>query len=507
MDPDVDKKFLWIAERSLVAKLPLDWVQLKTADEGHPYYYNQVTQESRWDHPSDNEYRDLFRKKKEEAMQQNTLSSPRHYHPTSPMSSPSASEQNLSTFSVNTPPAPPRSPSDFSISGRQRARISAERDSAVELNAQLKSEIEEEMQRGIELHKRLKDTEAKLDSANRQIQRLKMDGGSSWGVGLDGEAAEELRQAKETVGALKDEVGRLKRDAKLKAPAAPTPADIQEIILHVDAAFEECIGALERSKPKHTDHEVKAMVEEVEMMCSGYRKVLRMPAMAMQEEGKEEGKDDRGDGASAEKLAELESKLATYKTKNMDLNARLSDLEVALENLTETHERLKNTHSNLKDSSDESMRSLEKQVSRLKSSLDDLANSSSKKENDHPVQLAKLEAKILESKEKIGGVTRQKEELEGTIADCKDKLEKKTGKIEGLTKTISTLEAEKSVLETSIEENEKGIASWRENYTKTRDKLKAQEAKNSEMELDFNSEKEVREVAGAKRRQKQHNAA
>ena len=33
------------------------------------------------------------------------------------------------------------------------------------------------MQRGIELHKRLKDAEAKLDSANRQIQRMKMEEG------------------------------------------------------------------------------------------------------------------------------------------------------------------------------------------------------------------------------------------------------------------------------------------------------------------------------------------
>ena len=138
------------AERSLVAKLPQDWVQLKTDAEGHPYYYNQVTQESRWDHPSDNEYRELFRKKKEEAMQQNTLSSPRHYHPTSPMSSPSVSEQNLSTFSVNTPPAPPRSPSESSVSERQRARMAGELDSANELNEQLKAEIEEEvrMERG-----------------------------------------------------------------------------------------------------------------------------------------------------------------------------------------------------------------------------------------------------------------------------------------------------------------------------------------------------------------------
>ena len=124
MDPSVDKKYLWIAERSLVAPLPSSWIQLKTADEGHPYYYNEVTQESRWDHPSDNEYRELFRKKKAE--QEDILSprlrdglrvdtqmgpggpgSPINYH--SPSHQYNDGAQQAWQYDTSSPPAPPNS--------------------------------------------------------------------------------------------------------------------------------------------------------------------------------------------------------------------------------------------------------------------------------------------------------------------------------------------------------------------------------------------------------------
>ena len=77
MDPIQDKSFLWIAERSLVAPLPSGWVQLKTEGEGHPYYYNSVSDESRWDHPSDDQFRELFRRKKEEVGGGLGMASPR----------------------------------------------------------------------------------------------------------------------------------------------------------------------------------------------------------------------------------------------------------------------------------------------------------------------------------------------------------------------------------------------------------------------------------------------
>ena len=108
--------------------------------------------------------------------------------------------------------------------------------------------------------------------------------------------------------------------------------------------------------PKYGEHEVKAMVEEVEMMCHGYRKTLLMPPLtaaaapvelrdeSKEGEGKEESKDEsleerkvEDDGAAAgvskKTLAKLEEELTGHKRKNMSLNRRLSELEEELEGL------------------------------------------------------------------------------------------------------------------------------------------------------------------------------
>ncbi|CAM9110909.1 unnamed protein product [Discosporangium mesarthrocarpum] len=63
-----DEPFLWVAEESLLAPLPeAGWVQLREEESGHPYYYNQVSGESSWEHPRDNFYKALFYQKKEES--------------------------------------------------------------------------------------------------------------------------------------------------------------------------------------------------------------------------------------------------------------------------------------------------------------------------------------------------------------------------------------------------------------------------------------------------------
>ena len=61
MDPIEDCAFLWIAEQALVAPLPDDWSEHMDA-EGNVYYYNVVTDESSWEHPMDQYYRNLFLK-------------------------------------------------------------------------------------------------------------------------------------------------------------------------------------------------------------------------------------------------------------------------------------------------------------------------------------------------------------------------------------------------------------------------------------------------------------
>ncbi|CAM9112685.1 unnamed protein product [Laminaria digitata] len=59
-----DEDLLWIAEESLLAPLPEGWVQLKDDQSGHPYYYNQTSGDSSWDHPRDGFYKEIYRQKK-----------------------------------------------------------------------------------------------------------------------------------------------------------------------------------------------------------------------------------------------------------------------------------------------------------------------------------------------------------------------------------------------------------------------------------------------------------
>ncbi len=55
---DVD--LLWIAEKSLLAPLPEGWT-IEVADDGSPYHHNSITGESLWDHPLDEEFRQMYR--------------------------------------------------------------------------------------------------------------------------------------------------------------------------------------------------------------------------------------------------------------------------------------------------------------------------------------------------------------------------------------------------------------------------------------------------------------
>ncbi|CBJ31987.1 conserved unknown protein [Ectocarpus siliculosus] len=59
-----DENFLWIAEESLLAPLPEGWLQLKDEQSGHPYYYNQASGDSSWEHPRDSFYKEIYRQKK-----------------------------------------------------------------------------------------------------------------------------------------------------------------------------------------------------------------------------------------------------------------------------------------------------------------------------------------------------------------------------------------------------------------------------------------------------------
>ena len=527
---------------SLVAPLPQDWVQLKTAEEGHPYYYNEVTEESRWDHPSDNEYRELFKKKKEEASSRGETLSPRHGSPRHSIntslsmsmspSSPMNTSQNLSTFSINTPPTPPRGASspldgsgDTAKLQRQKERIMAERNTALELNEQLKAEIEEEMDRANSLHKKCSEAEAKLEAARRQIQRMKM--------GTAGEDGGPDEVSVEIIRSLTEEVTRLKTDPKRQlpprpessAPPVPTtmslPTDLQDTLLLLDTNFEKCIEELTGDKltdPKYGEHEVKAMVEEVEMMCQGYRKTLLMPAISasaplqeesMECEGKEEERkqeeqeerkvEDDSAGVNKETLSKLEEELMGYKRKNMTLNRRLSELEEELESFKESSkmEHQKELE-RVKAASEKKVAGLEARVEQLTSNLEDLAASSKTKENDHPVQIAKLQAKLLEQKDRISSHERSAEETalklteaQDECKDVKEKLGKKKEKLTEATKERRVLEAEKAALEGSIKDIDSELSLFRDKFKSSSDKLRVEEARNSELQLDIDSEREA----------------
>ena len=65
-DPEgADAKYLYIAEEALTAPLPPNWEQ-GVSDDGTPYHFNSVTGESIWEHPRDEEFRQMYIEKKKE---------------------------------------------------------------------------------------------------------------------------------------------------------------------------------------------------------------------------------------------------------------------------------------------------------------------------------------------------------------------------------------------------------------------------------------------------------
>ena len=63
MDPEIDERFLYIAEEALTAPLPPNWEQ-GISDDGSPYHYNTTTGESIWAHPQDKDFAALFEREK-----------------------------------------------------------------------------------------------------------------------------------------------------------------------------------------------------------------------------------------------------------------------------------------------------------------------------------------------------------------------------------------------------------------------------------------------------------
>ena len=65
MEVAADRDLLWIAVEAMTAPLPPNWTQHETKD-GQPYYYNQRTDHTQWEHPMDEYHRGLYKKLKTE---------------------------------------------------------------------------------------------------------------------------------------------------------------------------------------------------------------------------------------------------------------------------------------------------------------------------------------------------------------------------------------------------------------------------------------------------------
>ncbi|KAG3163780.1 hypothetical protein PI124_g5886 [Phytophthora idaei] len=76
IDPTHDTEFLWIARESLVAPLPGGWYHVTASETGQPYYYNEISGESRWDHPCDDQFRQLFKEMKQKQVKTHAFREP-----------------------------------------------------------------------------------------------------------------------------------------------------------------------------------------------------------------------------------------------------------------------------------------------------------------------------------------------------------------------------------------------------------------------------------------------
>ena len=63
MDVKEDQQYFYIAREGLIAPVPKPWKACQSK-EGEIYYYNFETQESSWDHPSDDEFRKKYQRAK-----------------------------------------------------------------------------------------------------------------------------------------------------------------------------------------------------------------------------------------------------------------------------------------------------------------------------------------------------------------------------------------------------------------------------------------------------------
>uniref|UniRef100_A0A915IBZ2 WW domain-containing protein n=1 Tax=Romanomermis culicivorax TaxID=13658 RepID=A0A915IBZ2_ROMCU len=58
IDPSKEAQLMWIARQGITAPLPVDWKPVQT-DDGELYFHNNKTNQSLWEHPSDQKFRQM----------------------------------------------------------------------------------------------------------------------------------------------------------------------------------------------------------------------------------------------------------------------------------------------------------------------------------------------------------------------------------------------------------------------------------------------------------------
>ncbi|XP_025751555.1 centrosomal protein of 164 kDa [Manacus vitellinus] len=72
IDPEKESELLWLARECLVAPLPPDWKPCQDTT-GDVYYFNFATGQSMWEHPCDEQYRELVVREREKLLAQGSL--------------------------------------------------------------------------------------------------------------------------------------------------------------------------------------------------------------------------------------------------------------------------------------------------------------------------------------------------------------------------------------------------------------------------------------------------
>ncbi|NXN94372.1 CE164 protein, partial [Rhinopomastus cyanomelas] len=72
IDPEKEPELLWLAREGIAAQLPAGWMACQDKD-GDIYFFNFTDGQSSWEHPCDDQYRQLVIQEREKLLAQEAL--------------------------------------------------------------------------------------------------------------------------------------------------------------------------------------------------------------------------------------------------------------------------------------------------------------------------------------------------------------------------------------------------------------------------------------------------